>query len=112
MRPGSERTPAAADERQILGVVAPGPRLAVQERQAWRVGIDDRDRLQEPLRVAMQAQQLVAVLAAQQPLDGLRLALYPVDGLGLRPLFIHSENQAAVQQFLVYVDRCSSQIGR
>ena len=94
----------AADERQILHVVAPGPRLRVVEGQLPRVGIDDRDRLQEPLRVAMHGKHRVAVPPPQQPFDRLRLALHSMDSLRLRPVFIDGENKAAVQHFLVEID--------
>src|ERR1019366_4792568 len=83
----------SADERQILRVVAPRPRLAVQERKPRRIGIDDGNRLQEPLRIAMQAQQVVSISTPQQPLDGLRLTLHTMDGLCLRLLLIHRQDK-------------------
>ena len=95
----------AADERQILHVVAPRPRLAVEEGQLPRVGIDHGDGLQEPLRVAMHGKDRVAVPPLQQPFERLRLALHPMDGLRLLAVFVDREHKAAVQHLLVEIDR-------
>ncbi len=85
-----------ADERQIFHVIAPRARLAVQERQLGSVGIGHEERLDKPLRVAVDAEDFVALPFCQQPFDGLRLALLFVDGLRLRAAFVHGQHQATI----------------
>ena len=94
----------AADQRQILHVIAPGARLRVEERQLPRVGIGDEDGLQEPLRVAMHGKDGAAVPPLEKPFKRLRLALHAMDGLRLRPVFIDGENKTAIQHLLVEID--------
>ena len=94
-----------ANQRQIFHVVAPRPGLAVEEGQFPRVRIGYEERLEQPLRVAMDCRIVFAVLPRQQPFERLRLALLFVDGLGLRAVFVHRQHQAAIQQLFVQVYR-------
>ena len=92
------------DERQIFHVVAPRARPAVQERQLAGVRIGNEDRFQKPLRIAMHAEDLFALLPRQQSFDGLRLALFFVDRLRLRAVLVHRQHQATIQKFFIQVD--------
>ena len=94
-----------ADEREVLHVIAPRARAAVEEGQLARVGIHHQHGLQEPLRVAMHAEDFFALVPGQQPFDGLRFALLSVDRLRLRAVLVHGQHQTAVEKFFVEIDR-------
>lgn len=51
----------AADEREILEMIAARPGLIVEEGQLTSAGISHVHRAQEPLRVAMHGQDAVAI---------------------------------------------------
>ncbi len=70
----------AADEREVLEMISPGPGLVVKEGQLTSEGISDVHRAQEPLRVTMHSQNVVAIAPRQQPFERLPLALQPMNG--------------------------------
>jgi hypothetical protein len=53
----------------------------------------------------MDGEDCTAVAPFEQPFERLRLALHPVDRAGLLAFFIDGEDQTAVQQLLVQLDR-------
>ncbi len=71
-----------ADQRQILHVVAPHARKRVGKRQFIDKRIHHEQRLQQPLSILMQADELLAPLPLQQACEGLLLALQAMNGLG------------------------------
>jgi len=85
-------------------VIAASARLAVEEGQLAGVGVGHEDRLEQPLRVAMQLEHLLAFMPGEQALQRLRFPLLAVDRLGLLAVLVHRQHQATVQQFFVQVD--------
>ena len=57
----------------------------------------------------MQPENAPAFLAVEQTFERLLLALQPVNGLRLRPVFIDGEHETAVEQFFIDVDCCCRQ---
>ena len=78
-------------------MVAPRARLVVEEREFPHVGIGHEERLEKPLRVAVQAQDFLTLPSCQQAFDGLRFALLLVDRLRLLAALVHGQHQATVQ---------------
>ena len=93
------------DKRDELHVVAPGPGHGIGEAAFLQALNRHIDRAQEPLRVAMQANDLVPPPPRFQPFERLRLALLLMDGLGLFAVLIHCQHETAVHQFLVHLVR-------
>lgn len=64
-------------------MIAAHARAVVGKGELPRVGVGDEQRLEQPLRVAMDFQDRLALLFGQQALERLLLALQLVDGLRL-----------------------------
>ncbi|OQC68361.1 MAG: hypothetical protein BWX48_00069 [Verrucomicrobia bacterium ADurb.Bin006] len=92
------------NEREIFLVVAPVACARRGERERRRERIDDRQRRQEPLRVAEFREQVFALLVRQQTRERAPLALHAMNALGLRRALVHRQRQAAVLQLLVQVN--------
>ena len=93
------------DQRQELHVVAPCPRHGIREAALLQAFDHHIDRAQEPLRVAVQAHDLVPPRPRLQAFERLRLALLLMDGLGLFAVLVDRQHKAAIHQFLVHLVR-------
>ena len=93
------------DQRQKLHVVAACARHGVREAPLFQALDNHIDRAQQPLRVAVQAHDLVPPRPRFQAFERLRLALLLVDGLGLFAVLIHRQHKATIHQFLVHLVR-------
>src|SRR5207244_3814145 len=65
----------AADEREVLRVVAPRARAVVDEGQRGRTRIDDGERPQEALSVSVQREDLGALARTHEACERLAVAL-------------------------------------
>jgi hypothetical protein len=72
--------------------------FAVLTKSTWK------DRLEQPLRIAMQLEDGRAPGFAPQTCERLRLALHSVDRLRLRAVLVHGQHQTTIQQFLIDID--------
>ena len=84
------------NQGQIFLVVAPGARAVVQEREALGKRIDDAQRSQEPLRVAVGGQDGRFVELVPQPVQRAGLALQLVDAARLLAALVHRQHNATV----------------
>ena len=96
-------------QREELHVIAPRADHGIGKGLLLDVFIDDAQRSEQSLGIALQLNDLGAVVLRPHPLDGLCLALLLVDRLGLLPLLVHREHDAAIQQLLVHVIRRGGQ---
>ena len=85
-------------------MVAPRARAVVEEGQPVGERVDHRERSQQPLRVAMQAQHLAFAFLGDEAVERATEPLLPMDGCGLLAAFVHAQDQAAVHQLFVDVD--------
>ena len=92
------------DQRQVLGMVPPGPGPGVEESQGRRVGVDHRERPKQPLGVSVPADDRLPVLAGQEAFERSALPLEAVDRPRLLPGLVDRQDQAAVEELLVDVD--------
>src|SRR5208283_730269 len=92
-------------QRQELHVIAPRADHVVGKGLLVRVLVHHADGLEQPLRVAVQPDQRGAFLPRPQTIDGLRLALLPVNGARLLAVLVDREHDATIQQFFVHVVR-------
>ena len=97
------------DQRQVLLVIAARARAIVEEGELVRVRIDHRQRPEQPLGVAMQADDVFPGLPREQAFQRAPGALQTVNRLGLLAVLVHREHQAAVEQLLVDLDRGGGQ---
>jgi hypothetical protein len=93
------------DEREQLLMVTAVPHRMRREGQQFGVGDHDRQRFEQPLRVAMQREHAVALQAGEQPIQRGRSALRGVDRSGLRRVFVDAEHDHPVRQLRVDVGR-------
>ena len=90
-------------------MVAAAAGLLVEKGQLCGVGIDDGQWAQQALGVAVQGQQVLALLPCQQAVQRALGALALVDGLGLFSSLIDAEHQTAVQKLFVDLNRGGGQ---
>ena len=100
------------DQRQVFHVVTPGPGAAIRERQPRRERVHHRQRLEEPLRVLMRLHDPCLLGGGEEAVEGLRGTLPLVDRAGLAPVLVDRQDDAAVQELLVDVDRGGGQEDR
>jgi hypothetical protein len=93
------------DQRQILFVIAPGPRPIIQERQPVGIGVHHGQRLDQPLRVLMGFEDRLALGLGQKAGERAPLALRGVDRRRLFSPLIEGEHQTPVEQFLIDLRR-------
>jgi len=90
-------------------MISAGPSLIVKESKLPRKRISHVHRAQEPLRIAMHCQDVVAFALSQQALECLPLALQPVNGPRLFSVLIDSQHDAAIQELFIYFNGRRSQ---
>ena len=94
-----------ADECQVLHVIAAGSRSGVEESELAGEGIRHQERLQEPLRVAVCFEDRLAVLPGEEPFERLRFALQAMDRPRLLAVLVDAQDETAIQQLFVDLDR-------
>ena len=87
---------------------APARRPQIGERQLVQMRVDDADGSQQPLRVVMQSQDLLAVLASEQALDRVCRTLVRVDLPGLLRALVDGEHEAPRERLVVEDTRTRS----
>ena len=85
-------------------MISPGPGLVIEKGQLTREGISHVHRTQQPLRVAMHRQNVIAVAFGQQALKRLPLPLQPVNGACLLPVLVNRQHDAAIQKLFIDFD--------
>lgn len=93
----------AGDEGEVLGVVATRTHPAASEGQLRRERIDHVQRAEEPLCVAVKLDDVLALLACEEVLQGLRSPLPVMNGARLLGALIEGEDQAPIEQLFVHV---------
>ena len=93
------------DEGEVFFVVASGASSATGEGEVTSVGVGDFPRLQKTLHVLHELEDVFAVFGGEESFGGSGFALELVDALGLRLGFVDGEDEAAVEEFFVDVDR-------
>ena len=94
-----------ADEREVFHVVAARPRAIAQEGELHREGVDDVDGFEEALGILVGVEDTLFLQVALQAAEHFCLALEQVDGFGLLARFVDGQDEAAVEQLFVNIDR-------
>src|SRR6185437_10784896 len=71
------------DQREILLVIAPSARRSIEEGELLGIGVHDRERSQQPLRILMDLYPSIALLTLDESGECASLALQLMDGAGL-----------------------------
>ena len=93
------------DELEVLDVVAPHPRLLVEEGEARGVGVVDEEGAEEPLGVPVDLQCLRLATRGQDAVERRGPPLQLVDAPRLLPALVDGQDEAAVEELLVDLDR-------
>ena len=91
-----------SDQRQVLQMVTPGPCAASEKVSRVGERVDHRQRLQ---RRWASWWTFTRSRSASQQAGGSAFALAVVDRAGLLAVLVHGQDDAAVEQLLVHVDR-------
>ena len=91
------------DKCEVLLMVAAGAGAVGCKAELAGIGIDDSNRFQQPLGVLEEFHGLAALFSEPEALQRAGFALHGVDTLGLFAGLVHTEDEAAVGQFLVEV---------
>ena len=93
------------DELEVLDVVAPHPRLLVEEGQARGEGVVDEERPEKPLGVAVDLQRLRLAAGGEDAVERRGPPLQLVDAPRLLAALVDGQDEAAVEELLVDLDR-------
>ena len=93
------------DQGEVLLVIAARSGAVGREGEALRELIHDGDRLQEALGVLHERDDLLAALSGLQARERASGALGFLDRFGLLLRFVHAQDETAVHEFFVDVDR-------